>query len=403
MNTMKDVLHRTISQFLLMTTVLGLGLTYMNTLNTSPLWQNNDVVPLLSSSSHMHPLSTTPASPRKKFNSNVEFIFMIGLEGTGHHFMTQLFQYMPHLKREDLGDDFEGFHLWQQVRNKRSSNTTGLDPGLFNLQCDYFSEKNTLTKPAKVDYDVNTTQVYQRVVKALQRANNAQNTAAQKVKRIPLNTWKEGRGKNAPEGQISYPNYSGACKPIAYPNLDLLYLACDEAKVDCGHVYLYRDILDILHSTVEKRQFWNSLFSATNIFSSLLQVIMGQLTLHADRTYGCYPLEDPTKLDYWFQPFRKLWGWEDYSLEDYERFLSSVYVPPETTTTHPKQKHLPDQEFKQSVYIKTLVRLNEEAFKMCLQAVETYNPSYMSPPINDDGSDTTTWESLLEKFPAERS
>ena len=44
MNTMKDVLHHTISLILLMAAVFGLGLTYMNTSNT-PLWQNNDVVP----------------------------------------------------------------------------------------------------------------------------------------------------------------------------------------------------------------------------------------------------------------------------------------------------------------------------------------------------------------------
>ena len=39
------VLHHTISLILLVAAGFGLGLTYMNTLNTSPLWQNNDVVP----------------------------------------------------------------------------------------------------------------------------------------------------------------------------------------------------------------------------------------------------------------------------------------------------------------------------------------------------------------------
>ncbi|OEU07469.1 hypothetical protein FRACYDRAFT_221159 [Fragilariopsis cylindrus CCMP1102] len=45
-------------------------------------------------------------------------------------------------------------------------------------------------------------------------------------------------------------NKLGEVRSMVYPTIDLIYKACNEAKVDCGHLYLYRPPDQVLQSTI---------------------------------------------------------------------------------------------------------------------------------------------------------
>jgi hypothetical protein len=80
--------------------------------------------------------------------------------------------------------------------------------------------------------------------------NNDPLLAAGETFPIPINAY----SVHGPYGMMSYPNYGSPSRSLQYPDLHLLYRACDAANVACGHVYLHRDAYDIIGTdNIEKR------------------------------------------------------------------------------------------------------------------------------------------------------
>ena len=96
--------------------------------------------------------------------------------------------------------------------------------------------------------EIDLTLVRQELVYHLQRLEIAAKKQLQTHVHVPLNTVSTGK-RIRDYGMASYPSFYGACRKLNFPSLDLLYQACDLAKVDCGHVYIHRELPKSLHQS----------------------------------------------------------------------------------------------------------------------------------------------------------
>mmetsp|Transcript_41150 Transcript_41150/g.99159 ORF Transcript_41150/g.99159 Transcript_41150/m.99159 type:complete len:271 (+) Transcript_41150:287-1099(+) len=160
-------------------------------------------------------------------------------------------------------------------------------------------------------------------------------------------------------GQMSYPNFMGPCRKLNYPNMDLFYEACDMAKVDCGHVLIYRDPYAILRST-GRRRFHDSALAAIHMYTSMLSLIQTQLWTHSHRTLGCWSILEPTE-DIW-QSIQRTFGWE--SRIEMAKTMRKVYWDP---------KELPEEEKEliapaiYAPYMNSFLRHHEDSVELCRQ------------------------------------
>merc|ERR1712194_558756 len=79
--------------------------------------------------------------------------------------------------------------------------------------------------------------------------------------------------------------------------IDLIYQACNAAKVDCGHFYLHRPPNQVLQSTFSNRAQHNSLFEAIQLYTTFLQRIESDLRKYSYRNWGCIGLYDDDVVD----------------------------------------------------------------------------------------------------------
>jgi len=87
-------------------------------------------------------------------------------------------------------------------------------------------------------------------------------------------------------------NKLGEIRSMVYPTIDLIYQACNAAKVDCGHVYVHRPPNQVLQSTVSNRRYHNSLLEAIQLYTTVLQRIESDLRHYSHRNWGCIGLYD---------------------------------------------------------------------------------------------------------------
>ncbi|OEU06971.1 hypothetical protein FRACYDRAFT_252603 [Fragilariopsis cylindrus CCMP1102] len=235
-------------------------------------------------------------------------------------------------------------------------------------------------------YDPNSQEIFNRVVTALndikqlviENNDNENNTDDQddddelkklksKIKlRIPING---GFGNTPRYGMLSYPNWKDlqqkqnsqdqqsqsqklqSCRSYQHLSLDLLYHACHNANVICKHLYIYRNPIDILISTVYKRNFHGShgyLF-ASRLYITMLQILESQLTNNVENSLGCIDFYEDENgnadNDYdnnednnsnlnegiendWKTLIRDVWGWSSSTNnvnDDYEHIIENTY------------------------------------------------------------------------------
>jgi len=130
---------------------------------------------------------------------------------------------------------------------------------------------------------------------------------------IPIN------GAELPEfnfGTMSYPTFAWN-QVLNYPDIGLLYAACNRANVTCQHVFLSRDPYAIVSSTV--RRSFHSVQLSSHLYSTMLAVIHKQLVEFPGRTAACWQYEEAN--DAW--QVGKLLGWQNR--ESFEQTYSSVY------------------------------------------------------------------------------
>lgn len=146
---------------------------------------------------------------------------------------------------------------------------------------------------------------------------------------IPINTvlWKSDRNSTAIENRFGYATYPTqffgvSCHRNDFPSLDLLYAACQEANVDCRHVYVHRPPLWELKQIMRARiqafqksqkprrnstghavylQFGNHL-AVLHLWNTMLHVMADELVRFAPRGLGCIHAQN------YQQVWNDIWG-----------------------------------------------------------------------------------------------
>ena len=177
---------------------------------------------------------------------------------------------------------------------------------------------------------------------------------------------------------MSYPNFRG-CYKLQYPVLEMLYDACEEAGVQCSHVYVYRHPLDILTSTTTKRPF-NSpgMVSAAHLYASHLKLIETQLNSFPSRNRGCLGFFDGdlSRRQEWKDTLKSMWGFDgpNERANKFDMLINSTYRIPsrfrKSTSTNIiaeeveglfPEEHLP--------YLKVFLKAHEETLAVCRQSI----------------------------------
>ncbi|CAB9516597.1 expressed unknown protein [Seminavis robusta] len=292
---------------------------------------------------------------RPKFGSALRFVMVVGLEGTGHHFMGEIAKNSPFMKT------LHGMNLApEELANLELSLFNNMEPAnsLWNAHCATEGNPNIDRVQSMV---VKHLEKMEQVAKKEALNHNSTATGLQTI-HVPLNTLSISPGS----GMISYPNELGDCRKLNYPSLDLLYRACDMAGVDCGHVYIYRDPAAILHSTVTNRHFSDSMLEQIHLYKSMYNIIMAELMTFPDRTWGCYGLLDASSIGNtttgtvshpsWWQEVSRLWGWS--SVKEFNEYMKSVYKAPK-----PVGKNLVSSEFEP--YMDALIKAHQKVISVC--------------------------------------
>jgi hypothetical protein len=300
----------------------------------------------------VHTLTTNPqphATPIITSNSSIQFVFVVGLEGTGHHLMGAIAEGSPAIKRLKR----LGIHpkMTKPLQKSLFHKDKG---GLWNAHC----------QPELLD----TMQIQQDVVQKMKTIQGIADDGARNDTKatisFPVNTVSKG---NFMYGQLSYPNFGGECRKLNYANLDLFYDACDKAQVECRHVYLYRDPYDVLYSTVIKRQFSPTLLAGIHLYTSMLKIIATDLQVHASRGIGCfgfYEQNGATGRKNWWDPVRILWGWNE-DTDSYEEYMSATYKPPKRFKNKTEDEAHSFVPKMLDPYMKSFIETHQRVVRMC--------------------------------------
>lgn len=233
------------------------------------------------------------------------FVFIVGLEGTGHHLISALLEQSPNMiKMEELGvcstDDDAGSieHRGEFYSLSSQFFSTGWErySGLFDPK-QYAGER------------------YKRILddlKTIRRKFNEQE-GQQNDNDAPFHIAINANSCAGPS-MISYPNVLGSDRSVQNFNLDVFYNACTDANVKCKHVYLYRNPYDILKSTTKNRRYNSNEYDSIRFYTSVLQQIHSQLMSFPEKNMGCFGFLDAEghELQQDWERFGSLWGWESF-------------------------------------------------------------------------------------------
>jgi len=242
-----------------------------------------------------------PLQPTTAANTQAKpprFVFLIGLEGTGHHLYSDLVAKSPTFTKL-LVSQYDMIQLQQSLYNNKNRVNS-----LWGAHCG--------------ETPGNITAIMNRVVSHIKVLDQHMDSTLT----IPIN------GPKYPKtgfGMMSYPTYSSLdnegskrCALTKYPNIDLLYHACHSAQVTCGHIYLHRDPSQVLRSTTIKRRF-HSLTEALHLYTTMLHVIHGQLLAYPSQLVSCWDYSEPPT----FTDVGQLLGWQ--SQVEFDQIVQEVY------------------------------------------------------------------------------
>lgn len=267
-------------------------------------------------------------------NQSVTFMYIVGLEGTGHHLVAEILSEAPAV----FPDEEKETDLLSQLKELQVALVS--NSGLFHLHCGLGHANATVSA------------VYKDVVMRLRRISDTIGNATSLA--IPLNS--DSLFKYA-----SYPQYRN-CNRMRFPHLDILYDACDAAGVACGHVYIHRDPYSVLQSTTNNRKFNKDILQAIETNIVMLKIIYTQLSMHPTRTHGCFdffrPIENNTQA--WDTFHDLFFQWSNRNV--FDNYIASVYRPPTPLTNQEREDMV---AVANNVYMRTLLRLHHIVIRLC--------------------------------------
>jgi hypothetical protein len=226
-------------------------------------------------------------------SKGVKFIFMMGLEGSGHHRVGSL------LRQSQSAVVVDELGLREKVRDLQDALYSST--GLFFLHCNQARYKSEILADGPTPQRAPSTnsgsldrhganETVHRVINLFRSIVDG--IGSGESINIPLNA--DGYIVN----QAAYPQDYDSCRFRKYPDLALLYEVCLAADVECLHVYLTASVETIVNAATpmpSKKKFTPFLQKRlTNIFlyTTLLDVQLAQIAYFPDRTVACIELSD---------------------------------------------------------------------------------------------------------------
>ncbi|CAM9131139.1 unnamed protein product [Scytosiphon promiscuus] len=183
------------------------------------------------------PHVTTGLVQKTVFSSQMRMIFLVGLEGTGHHFMSAVLRKMCRL------------------------------PGVFcpdvcPLAVALYKKMGTPQSPS--DYREGLERIRNETEILALESDGLRNGT------ISLLAFFKCGSK---AGMMSYPNYGGKDKPLQYVDLRILAEEAERAGIDLRLIYLSRAARSILLSDTQRRSFGGGFTHETRILTNNAEVI----------------------------------------------------------------------------------------------------------------------------------
>ncbi|KAL7532825.1 hypothetical protein ACHAWF_004259 [Thalassiosira exigua] len=270
------------------------------------------------------------------------FVFVMGLEGTGHHLIDAILRRSPNMNlMRSVGPCSRGGGLGTISAQFFREDSKKVGWGLFNP-----------SDQGEMKLEMNAERKYQLIVgmfkevrerykqyremqwnkkqvlpleQQQQQQQQGQQQQVQTDNRPPSPPFHIAINANSCDGPslMSYPTYQGPDRALQNFNLDIYYRACTDAEVRCAHVYIYRDPYLVLRS-VQRRRFNSNVLDAIRLYVGELQQIHSQMASHPNRTVGCFGFLDPegAKRDEDWEWFRTMFGWD--SSESFRQPLSTL-------------------------------------------------------------------------------
>mmetsp|Transcript_17454 Transcript_17454/g.26990 ORF Transcript_17454/g.26990 Transcript_17454/m.26990 type:complete len:358 (-) Transcript_17454:63-1136(-) len=240
-------------------------------------------------------------------DKRIKFVYYMGLEGAGHDYLHRIGLASPtmqHLKDSDA---------FPQDAHKLQGSLLDREAGLWSA---YFS--------SSTGEMLNLTGTRSMLVNTLRRMENkiGRHGGAAEHYYVPVNILSVPYGEYGPVRYLNDP-IKGKVRMISYPTIELFYDACEEAGVDCRHVYLYRDPYELLHTSTAKH-----VLEGMHTATSMLLIIASQMRMYPERTLGCWNLWTKQAED--VPGMQQVFGWE--ATTDYEQVVTEKYVPLNVTT-----------------------------------------------------------------------
>jgi len=335
--------------------------------------------------------STSPSSNNVTRNV-VRFVFIVGLEGTGHHLMKSFLTESPYVKQtfaaNGVGirpfkelellmyDSFDGilfYHCNNYNTNYKKQQDASGGQNAFGGEGKNGSA--VYNNPAMLEHAESK---YKKLVATLRKiADDSSSSSNGTVVVLPINSIAPDSSRMGSYPNDGYRLNRGRqdCRVLNYPDLHVLYQACDDANnnnvdvyVDCGHVYLYRDPYQVIQSTMRRRMNSNSL-EAMHLYVTNLRAIHGMFdVVHNNsrrrRTLGCYGFYEPNvmeNVEMW-ESLRTLFGWT--SRDEFDTHVRNVFDPTKLSPLNQSQKeHIAPPSIKQ--FMHAFQREHESVVELC--------------------------------------
>jgi hypothetical protein len=284
-------------------------------------------------SSNKKPTIITSSS-NTVFNSAITLVFIIGVEGVGHHLISQLLKDSPNMRAlNELGlIDADNPIIHVRLMDGRRMDSSLFDKAVSGM--------------------IKLNQVVSDHVKEQQEAHSPFH--------IAVNTNGYSRFQSYPQARRVNDND----RVPNTPNIDIFYNACKKAQVDCKHIYLYRDPYDVIASTTVNRNFNVNARSAIRTYTLMTHFIYSQLSNHIDKTLLCFgPLDvNGYKRQTDWDKFGKIFGWK--TTDDFRAYINAINMKHDISTRSESEKVALVPETL-SVHMEAYMQIHERATNLC--------------------------------------
>jgi hypothetical protein len=263
---------------------------------------------------------------RSSQQQRLQFVFIASLPGTGHGTISRLVEESPIITPilQEMKIMTNAANHVKTLQNLlwpygSSSNTTTAAIGLWNAHCiTESSMAREVNLTAMMEDVVHEFQTIQQLHDGFMNHQVQHEDTITTVTRIPINVLMPRMDKNNhqhrdsidedypygvspymtfPNGYITNDPPSSAlssCRPLDYPNLDLLFHACDVAGVYCRLVYLHHSPTSLLQQQQQEQSKSSSpttILPTMHLLTSMLSIITTDLYLYYNRVLGCIEMD----------------------------------------------------------------------------------------------------------------